>query len=270
MKKSLFSKKNVIIAVAILLLIFLHILGFLSPLENLIIKPFNNLGGFFHTLSLKVNQGFKPSPEKKTLEKELEEMKLKYYQVLAEQAKCEQVYKENRELQDYLDFNVEHDYSHIMAEITSKDNFLVAGKNEFNLYLNKGIRDGLEVGMAVINREGVVVGKIINVSKESSQACLTINSDCKLAAGIINNDETSGIVSGNLGLTISMDLIPQNQEIKEGDLIISSGLENNIPAGLLIGVVSRVDKQNNEIWQKAVLEPLYNADELRLVLVIKP
>lgn len=270
MKKVFFTKKNIVIIVAILLLIFLHITGILSPLENLITRPFNNFASFFHSFSLKVNKEFSSSPKQKILEEELEEMKSKYKQALAEQAKCEQVYRENKELQDYLDFDVQHDYNHVMAEVSSKDNFLVAGKNEFNVYLNKGIKDGLEIGMAVINKDGVVVGKIINVNKESSQACLTTNSDCKLAAAIIGETETSGIVSGNLGLTISMDYIPQNQNINEGDLVISSGLENNIPPGLLIGTVSRVDKKNNEIWQKAILEPLYIPDELRLVLVIKP
>ncbi|MCF7819932.1 MAG: rod shape-determining protein MreC [Candidatus Pacebacteria bacterium] len=270
MKSRFLNKKSLIILAAIMLLIFLHLLGYLSPAERLVVRSVNSLGSFFHSLSIKVNESFKPLPDKKTLEEELQEMKSKYTQALTDQAKCEEVYRENEELQDYLNFYLEHEYTYVMAEITSKENLLTAGSRESSIFLNKGESDGIEKDMAVINSDGVVVGKIIKVSVDNSQACLSIDEDCKLAASIISESQTLGIVSGNLGLTISMDFIPQNHELKEGDLVISSGLEENIPPGLLIGTVSRINKQNNEIWQQAILEPLYDIDKLRIVSVVKP
>lgn len=99
---------------------------------------------------------------------------------------------------------------------------------------------------------------------------MTNNSDCKLAATILGDTKTNGITAGDLGLTIKMDFIPQTVIIKPGDLVVTSGLEDAIPRGLVIGKVSTVTKESNDLWQSAVIEPLINPDDLIIISVLLP
>ncbi|MBU2416305.1 rod shape-determining protein MreC, partial [Patescibacteria group bacterium] len=71
------------------------------------------------------------------------------------------------------------------------------------------------------------------------------------------------------GLTIKMDFIPQNKRINNEDIVITSGLEKNIPKGLVIGKITRINKNNNEVWQNAIIEPLADLDNLIIVSVLR-
>ncbi|HTX86704.1 MAG TPA: rod shape-determining protein MreC, partial [Candidatus Nanoarchaeia archaeon] len=85
-----------------------------------------------------------------------------------------------------------------------------------------------------------------------------------------NVDRTIGVTDGNLGLTINMDYIPQMEQINLGDLAVTSGLEPNIPRGLLIGQVAKVDKGSNDIWQSANIQPAADLNNLTIVSVLIP
>ncbi|MBU0619941.1 rod shape-determining protein MreC, partial [Patescibacteria group bacterium] len=82
-------------------------------------------------------------------------------------------------------------------------------------------------------------------------------------------DVTMGIIEGEFGLTIKMDFIPQNKRINNEDIVITSGLEKNIPKGLVIGKITRINKNNNEVWQNAIIEPLADLDNLIIVSVLQ-
>ena len=65
-----------------------------------------------------------------------------------------------------------------------------------------------------------------------------------------------------------LDLIPQDQEINIGDLVITSGLENNIPRGLLIGEVVEVISQVGQIFKQAKIIPPFNYQNLQTLTLI--
>jgi cell shape-determining protein MreC len=85
-----------------------------------------------------------------------------------------------------------------------------------------------------------------------------------------NDQKTSGVVEGDLGLTIKMDFIPQAEKIKVDDIVVTSGLEKNIPRGLVIGKIIQVNSDSNEIWQKATVESLMNLEDLTIVSILPP
>jgi len=89
-----------------------------------------------------------------------------------------------------------------------------------------------------------------------------------LAATIYGEDKTNGIIQGELGLTTKMKFIPLLKKIKIDDLVVTSGLEANIPKGLVVGKVSVVNKENNGIWQEAIVTPLDSIEYLSVVSVI--
>ncbi len=139
-----------------------------------------------------------------------------------------------------------------------------------SIIIDRGESDGLEKGLVVIDDKGVVVGKIVATKGKIAQVLLTNNPECKLAAKILNDANTSGITEGELGLTISMGFIPQTNEIRVNDIVVTSGLEEAIPRGLVIGRVTAVARESNELWQRALLEPLSDPNSLIIVSVLLP
>ncbi|MCX6798368.1 MAG: hypothetical protein NTX66_04140, partial [Candidatus Falkowbacteria bacterium] len=109
-----------------------------------------------------------------------------------------------------------------------------------------------------------------NVKDNLAEIYLVTNKNCKLAAAILGEGKTTGIVTGELGLTSKMEFIPQTENIKEGDLAATSGLEQNIPRGLVIGRVTKVVKENNAVWQSAAIEPQINLDSLSIISILLP
>ena len=128
----------------------------------------------------------------------------------------------------------------------------------------------MRLDLGLINEEGVVVGKIIDIKPGTAKICLTTSPGCQLAASLQNQNKTLGIVEGDLGLTIKMSYIPQLEKININDIVITSGLGGDIPRGLVIGKVQSVRNESNEIWQSATIEPLVNMDNLTVLAVIIP
>ncbi|MCF7794836.1 rod shape-determining protein MreC [Patescibacteria group bacterium] len=270
MQKTFNKKKIYFVLAIIILLVFLYYLNALKPIEKVIVSGINKGGEVFYNLGSNWRSSFEGSDEEKKLKANNERLEKEVDKLLAEKAKWEEVERENNKLRNYLNFFEDNEYSKVMARVVASDNLLSQEVNQSNIYLNKGSDDGLREGMAVINEEGILVGKILSLHDNSAQVCLSINEDCKFAARFSNQNEALGIVQGSLGLTISMNLIPQEYNISVGDLVLSSGLEKDIPPGIIIGEVNSISKQSNDIWQEATIEPLYNLNELDFLAVVIP
>ena len=89
-----------------------------------------------------------------------------------------------------------------------------------------------------------------------------------VAATVANSDQTTGIVRGERGLSLKMELIPQNEVISGGDVIITSGLETGTPRGLVIGTIDSVIKESRSPFQTAIIRSPVNFGNLDYVLVI--
>jgi rod shape-determining protein MreC len=67
-----------------------------------------------------------------------------------------------------------------------------------------------------------------------------------------------------------MNYIPQLEKVTVGDTVVTSGLSEDIPRGLVIGRVTNVKSISNEVWQTATIEPLLNFKNLTVVSVVIP
>jgi rod shape-determining protein MreC len=174
---------------------------------------------------------------------------------------------ENKTLRQYLDFFKDHHYEHLMSNVIS-----VSGINDPDQYviIDKGAEEGIIPGLIAVNEQGIAIGKVEEVEGDISRIILSSANKCKFAATIGNKERTKGITQGELGLTIKMDYIPLTETIMEGEVVMTSGLEKNIPRGIVIGRVTEIEKANNELWQSALIEPLVSSGDLLMAAVIMP
>jgi len=62
--------------------------------------------------------------------------------------------------------------------------------------------------------------------------------------------------------------ISKTQDVKEGDVIVSSGMGGVFPKGLLIGQVSHVDRQEASLFLKIKVVPFVDLSKLEEILIL--
>ncbi len=261
------SKKFVISGVVIVLLIFFHSIGWLNPLQNFIISITKPAQSLLFAQGLKIRVIYDNQTNRRDLAEIVDDLTKKTEQLTLENARITMIEEENKTLRQYLKFTSGKTKHYVMANV-------IAG-GEINLVnqaviIDKGKKAGLSDGLAVLNSQGQVVGKIINTNDETAEICLVNQNNCKFAATVLNKTKTIGIIKGDLGLVSKMDFVPQTEEIKNGEIIVTSGLEKNITRGLVLGQITNVSKENNALWQTAKVESLANLHDISIVSIALP
>ncbi len=262
------SKKTVILAVTGLL-VFLLALESNNFFKNFFIKLTLPLQKSAYSLSLKIKKSL--WSHKCASFDENETFKLEQLIEIFKKEQSQILFQENKKLKETLNFLSDNNLLD-----KDKKNFItayVSGKDPLDpslFIINQGAKSGLQKGMPVISGPGIMIGKIAKVEKNISFFYLITNTVSEITASVNNNDnKISGIVKGNYNLSITMELIPIDKDIKKGDIVVTSGTEKFIPAGLLIGKVLSVNKKDNDIFQSAELSPLAPLDNLNIVTVLK-
>lgn len=264
-----FYKKNpIMIFIATLgILILLSVVGLLNHVESFVINSSKPISERFYQWGTFFNRSYDDNNPEHLLLK-VENLTKEIAELMVENSQQKELIVENKKLRAQLNFIENNDYQTVGAEIIARESLLDGIEAGQDLIINKGSSDGLLLGQGVVSAEGVIIGKVVEIKNTSAKVCLITSSGCKLAATIQNQDRTQGITDGDLGLTVKMNYIPQLEKIAENDTIITSGLGEKIPRGLLIGKITEVRNESNEVWQNATIEPLVNLNNLTVVGVI--
>ena len=261
-------KKPFFIFLAILVVtIVLHYSGALRPLENFLLFSVKPLNGLFYNISLKTNLAFHESQKEVDPTLVIKKLQEEKASLIIAKSEYQEIVDENRRLKELLGFINENDFRLVLAGVIAQENLEQESRE---LIINKGKLDGLSNGLAVVNEQGILIGKIVEVKDSVSKICLSITPGCEFASSIQNSDRTQGLVDGNLGLTVKMSYIPQLEKIKAGDIVITSGLGGRIPRGLVVGQIISVRSESNEVWQEAIIEPPLDFNNLTVVSAVIP
>jgi len=135
-----------------------------------------------------------------------------------------------------------------------------------SLTINKGSKDGVRKGMAVLSAEGIV-GQIIAVASSISKVLLLTDHNSGVDV-IVQRTRARGIVSGSLERDPVMEYVTRNEEIREGDRLVTSGLDGIFPKGILVGIVGTVRKKNYGLFQDVGVRLAVEPSRIEEVLVV--
>ncbi len=128
-------------------------------------------------------------------------------------------------------------------------------------------RDGnLLPDMPVLTGRGLV-GRVIEVAPRSSQVLL-LNDARSAVAALIQRSRATGIVKGQLDGSITMEDIGRDADVQVGDIVLTSGLGDVFPKGIVIGQVVKVIQSDTAMFQRAIVEPSVDLSNLEVVLVL--
>lgn len=201
-----------------------------------------------------------------SIDSRIKELEGKNLELLSRIADFEKLQKENQALSDQFQTSYPRSIQLLKAEIIGAPGFVPGVLLPTNLILNKGSKDGLKVGQAVVI-ENNLVGTIANVSVNLSKVNIINNSSSSFTAKTENG--ALGIVRGGGGLTLNNVLL--SESIKDLELVLTYGDMNldgiGIPADLVVGKITEIEKNPSDLFQKAKLESFVDFTRLSTVFI---
>lgn len=265
-KKHITSKIVKLIAICIICFVFI----FINP-KGL----FNPLRGFFLRVSIPFQRMFYITNEKggeiifflssiSQLRNENTKLIRENNSLAAQVAKLEQEQRENEMLREQLNLLPKDKFNLIGGFVVGQD---PQGLSSWVL-IDKGEDAGIKSGMAAIVSGGILIGKVDEVYSHSAKINFLINANSSINALDLETG-AKGIVRGEYGLGLMLDMVKQTDLLNEGDSVITSGLGSEIPKGLLIGKIKKIDVSKDKLFQEATINSRIRYSSLDAIFVIK-
>ncbi len=160
------------------------------------------------------------------------------------------------------------DYPKVAASVVAKD----AG-NWFNSFIiDKGENDGVSVGMNVI-ADGGLVG-IVSETGHNYSTVKTIIDDLSKVSAMVLSTSDNCIVSGDLEVMDNRQMIvfdslkDNDNKVTVGDELVTSYISSDYVQGLLIGTISELNTNSNNLTKSGYLTPAVDFEHIRHVYVI--
>jgi rod shape-determining protein MreC len=132
--------------------------------------------------------------------------------------------------------------------------------------LDIGEADGVKADMAVISELGLV-GKIIATSDKYSIAQLVLNKDFRASAKI-QRTRIDGIIAWDGGDVLRLKNVSKTQDVKEGDLVITSEYSSVFPSEVKVGIVSRLFEKPGSLFREVEVTSTVDFASLEQVFVV--
>lgn len=135
--------------------------------------------------------------------------------------------------------------------------------------VDKGSHDGLFVGQPVLDANGVM-GQVIQVGPLTSKVLLVNDSHSGVPVRIARNGIRAIAVGDNYSGRLRLANVPETVDIKQGDILVTSGLGEHYPEGYPLGKVTSVSKDPGLQFATILVEPSAHLDRSRQVLLVWP
>ena len=196
------------------------------------------------------------------LERENRMLKEKIAQLQEENHRMNEIKLANERLRQLLQFREKNSPSMIGAEVIGRDpSFWFK-----SVMIDKGERDGVKKGMAVISPTGVI-GQVLKIAPHYATVLLITDYNSAVDC-VVERSRAKAIVEGKGENRCQLKYLLRAEEVAVGDVVITSGLGGNFPKGLMVGEVKKVDKKGHGVFQYAELVPSVDMTRLEEVFVV--
>ncbi len=170
---------------------------------------------------------------------------------------------ENNRLRELLNTSEQLDDEILVAELIGVD----ADPYTHHIIINKGRKHGVFVGQPILDAQGLM-GQVIEVLPFTSRVLLLADNNHAIPVQVIRNGVRAiAVGSGKLN-ELELIYVPDTADIKEGDVLVSSGLGSRYPKGYPVGVISLVEHDPGEPFAFVKATPSAYLDRSRYVLLV--
>jgi len=172
---------------------------------------------------------------------------------------------ENRRLRELLESSFRINDKVLVAELIAVE--LQSFRRQ--VVINKGMRDGAYDGQPIVDSAGIM-GQIVYVGPFSSTVLLVTDPNHALPVQVNRNGLRAIAVGTGQNDKLLLEHLPNNADIRVGDLIISSGLGRRFPSGYPVGQIENISRDPGEPFAKVMIKPSAQLSQSREVLMVWP
>lgn len=137
-----------------------------------------------------------------------------------------------------------------------------------SLIIDKGRLQGIRKGYVCVGFLGLI-GRVVEVSEYTSKVML-INDPNLCVSAMLQRSRQEGLICGSLSGVLLMKYLTKDSDIQAGDIILTSGLTDVFPKGVVIGAVAEIRDEFSGLNRYAVVRPAVNLAAVEELLVIIP
>ncbi|MBI2483669.1 rod shape-determining protein MreC [Candidatus Uhrbacteria bacterium] len=204
-----------------------------------------------------------------TSQETVESLREERNRCIAQSIESKLLHDENNKLKSMLSFRDTQDLMMVTAHIIGR----TTDPAQSMITIDRGTRDGLRIGLPVVAHDGTLIGRI-GYSEHAISGVKLLNSpgNKTLAAyESASNTFIQGVVEGKFQTGLQLSLIPITEPAERGLMVFTSGLENDIPRGLLIGFLSDVTAAPADLFYTITIRPAIQISSVRDVgILVKP
>ncbi|MFH1392236.1 MAG: rod shape-determining protein MreC [bacterium] len=235
----------IILSAIILIFIFCYFQGYLNFFYSVLQYPLK----LVYFTSQKISDLFQTIAFIGELHRENNALFEQNQRLFGLNASSKEVQRENDFLRQQLNLDSQQGFKLAMASVVS------SGQSFF-------------IDQQIENKPVILPGGIL-IGKTENNGLVKLITDPQSKINVmIQETRAQGVVRGDYGLGLIMDLPISEAMPEKGQLVITSGQNQEFPSGLLIGQIIDVSKNDNQISQKIRIQPLFNPRDLEKVFVI--
>ena len=222
-----------------------------SPVRSLgsvIASPFNGLGNIFANLTAS--------------QETLDELREQNKELTAQVAELSEAQETATRLEGLLELKSTYNLQSTAARIVGSSTDAWSR----TVTIDKGSLDGLAINMPVTDSSGVI-GQIIEVAPASAVVRL-ITDEASGVSAMVQSTRAQGILQGQPDGTLRLEYVSVDADVKEGDIIVTSGIGGIYPKGLPLGTVASVEREPNALYYTVVVNVTSTTENNEEVLVI--
>ena len=226
-----------------------------APVENII-------DTVFHAVSSQIDRYIVLKDHKD----ENRKLKILFARISAQHESLKALYaetkNENDRLKAIIAFRETSPYSLLTARVIGRD------PAEFTntLVIDRGENNGVKKEMPVISFAGIV--GVVSITSGDYCRVMMINDQNSHVDVIIEGGRARGILEGSADGTVHLLYVDRKEEVKEGDVVVTSGIDKIFPGGLLVGRVMLVTRPKSGMFLEIEVAPEVDLVDLEEVLVV--
>ncbi|WP_371921512.1 rod shape-determining protein MreC [Pseudomonas sp. C27(2019)] len=171
--------------------------------------------------------------------------------------------EQNVRLRELLNSSALIDDRVLVAELIGID----PNPHTHRVLINKGSSSGVVLGQPVLDARGVM-GQVVEVMPYTSRVLLITDSNHSLPVQV-NRNGLRAIASGTGDLeSIELRYVTDTADIREGDLLVTSGMGQRFPVGYPVAVVSEVQRSTGQPFTRIQALPAANLNRSRYLLLV--
>jgi rod shape-determining protein MreC len=199
------------------------------------------------------------------LQEENASLRTQILMLKAQTQKLQSLEVENIRLRELLDSSFQVGQKLLVAELLSAN----LDPYQHQIIINKGELDKVYLGQPLLDANGVM-GQVVHVGPYTSTALLITDTSHAIPVQVNRNGiRTIAIGSGTIN-RLDLPYLPNNADVRPGDLLTTSGLGGKFPPGYPVAVVEAVVHDPGQTFAQVTATPTARLDRSREVLLVWP